>query len=202
MTNMRVNNPNVILFNLVLLLMISCSSAPSNIQEYKAWFTVEENGFIRKQDAKDFIFHVTRKPAELMAMSEIQELPILEKSRVDSIVRTYDESEYFMLDIQLKDAKVGSNAGLLNHLTGDYVSYETYFKDLAFTANEHVELVINGDTLLPLIYHFEPTYELAKSVRLIFGFPKKNNSDEMTFIFDDELIGYGRLKFIFKPLYL
>ncbi len=189
-----------ILFILVFAIWsTSCEEGvfvPENLSEYKAWFFIEDNGFIKKRCLNDLCINVVYKPNELMAINEIKALKPINKNRIDSVVKTYKGSEYFMMEIGHMDVE---NKDPLRIQGGNLEKYGELTESLAFHINENLLLLKNNiDTLYPSISHLELGYELSGVKKIIVAFPGQfTNNDEIVFIYDDEIFGFGRMKYKF-----
>ena len=76
-----------------------------------------------------------------------------------------------------------------------------YFERLDYFvtyANQDIFMVQGQDTLLPKLYHFERNYGLAPKNTLLLGFDQGEKEQDRTVYIDDQILGVGRVKFLFK----
>jgi len=182
----------------VLLFSAGRSAKPSTLTEYKVWFGNPDNGFLKERTVKNIRYSVQHRPAELMLLNELKAMPQATSATVQSLKESYGNSEYFLL--QFGPNGEGPQQGdLLKNLANNIEDHAELYRDLAFDINTRVRLVVAGDTLEPTLSHYEQGYELSANQRFLFAFPTGDRSTEdMTFIYDDQLLEAGRLKFRFQ----
>lgn len=189
----------ILTFLSLMGLMYSCSQQPKDINDYISWFAKEETGFVKRKQLNNLTYTVQYRPVDLMIINELKTLNNPQKDDIDSLKKNYGHSKYFLLEIS-PDNKGQNSGNLIKNFSTDYESYKEIVEELAFNIQEQVELIIEGDTLAPRIYHYEQGYELSSNQRFLFAFQTKEKikANEMTFIYNDHLFGSGRLKFQFN----
>ena len=67
---------------------------------------------------------------------------------------------------------------------------------LSFQMKENIRLLQGQDTLAPVLYHFERSFDLSphRTFVLAFEAPKSEPSKDRTFILDSPILGTGPLK--------
>lgn len=186
---------------LLLLLQASCNTSISSIDDYKAWFNMPENGFVKSKIVNGFSFTVQHRPVDLMILNELKSFSNYDDKILDSLRDSYGNNKYFLLEISPeKDVTEGVN---FYNLFSDYDSYSEAVNELAFKLNEQLSLIIGGDTLKPSLHIYEQVYELSSVQKFLVAFQTedKEMANQMTFVYNDDLFRAGRLKFNFtnKP---
>ena len=183
----------------IVCMLTSCTNEPRTLGEYSAWFDDADNGYIKNLNIKNLTFSVQYRPIELMMLNDLVGVQPT-ASNLDSIKGTYGESEYFLFTVGPGEKFENASGDLIKNYSHDYGSYASIVKDFSFRASDHVQIVVDGDTLTPTLHHYEQGFELGAQQRILFAFQPAAPFDNanVQFIYDDEIFGAGRLKFKFK----
>lgn len=184
----------VLIYVVTGILLSDCSNnVPDTLNEYIAWFSKKENGFVKTQSVSGLNFSVMYRPKALMAINEIRSAKYLSQDVYDSLLLSYGESEYFMFEITDSD---NSEGDLMKKFADSYDTYKARSEYMTFNINDDFYLMYKGDTIYPALYHHEKSYELASIQRFLFAFPfELKNKGYVTFIYDDKIFNTGRIKF-------
>jgi hypothetical protein len=184
-----------VIIGLVSALSYYSCSHPKTIAEYKAWFNNRENGFIKTKEINNLIFSVQYRPVDLFLSSELDPGKTYTDKELDLLREGYRGSKYFVLEISLQDKEVRDKNGLL-----EKELFLNAFSGKANTIASNVKLAIDGDTILPSIFHEENGYELGSRKRVLFAFPSQKSKDvfNMNFIYNDEIFNSSILNFGFE----
>ncbi|MDF2456584.1 MAG: hypothetical protein K0R51_2577 [Cytophagaceae bacterium] len=182
-------------FILSVVSLLSCNR-PKDLREYRTWFGNPENGFVKTHTWHDLDYNVYYRPSDLMAAYELDEEEKHTDKEVDSLIKSYDESYYFLLELS---AKEGVNLEW-NETENGEKGYEALIKELSFGMKDRISMVVNKDTLEPSLYHYERGFELGNHQRFLFAFPKDKEKEKESFqiIYNDEIFSSSILKFSFS----
>jgi len=182
---------NIVLF-LAITIFVGCSKETLKPSELINWVNDSENGLIQKQIINDFDFEVLYKPTDYVIALE---------GRTDQLTEeAYSELKSSVGEMQYLDLKIKSAAENTDALSGAIKSQDDYYERLDYFvtyAYQDIQLVQGEDTLSPLIYHFERTYGLTPYNTILLGFEKTESPGDRTLIIDDQVLGIGRVKFVF-----
>lgn len=175
--------------------LMSCTSEPSTIAEYKLWFSDEKNGYIKTKEINNLIFKVQYRPVDLSLLNEIDPNRTYNLQEIDSLRNTYSNSLYFILEVSLKQVSAIDKSLILQQ-SKDYLAT---VEKASFGINENIRLITPSDTIKPSFYHYENGYELGSRERFIFAFKKKEGIEwnEMIFSYEDEFFSASTLNFKF-----
>jgi hypothetical protein len=180
------------MLSLAIWLVIGCSNETLKPSELIHWVNDSRNGLIQKQMINNFDFEVLYKPTDYVIALE---------GRTDQLTEeAYTELKSSVGDMQYLDLKIRSAADNTDALSGAIESQDDYYVRLDYFvtyAYQDIRLVQGRDTLSPLIYHFERTYGLTPYNTILLGFEKTESPGDRTLIIDDQILGIGRVKFVF-----
>ena len=186
------------LFLLFTICCLGCGKARVNtIEEYKNWVNNPENGLIKDRVVKDLTFKVYYRPIDYQLVKEIdfsKEYSIEELTKLRNGV---GGSEYFMMTISSEIANL--KEGDIASKSATSAEYLEKMEELSFGMENRLRLIVDGDTLAPLLFHHERGYELAQSQNYLIAFSTKEDKmqKEMTFVYDDKIFGVNKLNFKF-----
>lgn len=164
-----------IVVSILIIIMSACSGDISDEQEYKAWFRDMDNGYIKKKDVSGLSFTVRRLPDDTMRKAD-------------------NDNEFIRFVLEVASGEKGNRP----HNTTTYTNYIQYTKELAFHIGSRVWLEDErGKTYYSLMHHYQSGYELTDREQIIFVFEKPRRTEEVTFVYDDNLYLASRLKFLF-----
>jgi len=103
--------------------------------------------------------------------------------------------------------KIGVMKGndILSEGIGDESEYHTRLTYFDQEAQSDMKLVENGDTLSCLLYHFERNYGIAPFNNIVMTFPNAKDKtilNDKLFIFEDNILGLGTIKFKLEKEFL
>lgn len=157
------------------------------------WVENQENGLTQSKAINEFIFEAQYKPVDYVVS--------LEARKDDVTENEYQQLKSELDGLQYIDLTIGTNAGQGNALSGGIQNEDEYYQRLDYFvtyANQDIYLIQGQDTLWPQLYHFERNYGLAPSNTLLLGFEKGNSEEDRNLIIDDQVLGVGRVKFLFE----
>lgn len=178
---------------LMALAAFSCSKEKMRPSDLIQWVENKENGLIERQEFQHYFFEAKYKPLDYVIAIE---------GRTDDL----KNDDYLNLKSELEGLQyVDLNIGPLNTngnaLSGGIQNNDEYFERLDYFvtyANQDIFMVQGRDTLLPKLYHFERNYGLAPKNTLLLGFEQGEKEHDRTVYIDDQILGVGRVKFLFK----
>lgn len=182
----------ILLFSSAIALS-SCGKENLKPSELINWVNDPENGLIQQQSLNHFDFEVLYKPTDYIIALE---------GRTDQLTEVrYAELKSSLEGLQYLDLKIKSEEGNLDALSGGMETQDDYYQRLDYFityAYQDIQLVQGQDTLRPVIYHFERTYGLTPYNTILLGFEETGIASDRTLIIDDQVLGVGRIKFVFE----
>ena len=177
----------LLVLSICSFLLTSCSRHCDAIKQFKDFtntFDVETQSIVRN----GVLFELKYQPAKLLAARESQQLGA-DISVQDSLLKKYSQYNYFLLSISKKGrAIVDPKEG--------FSTYSALIQTLSFQMEPYVNLTTSiGDTLDPIAYNFEHTYQLDNKSRLLFAFKKKKIPSQMDFNLLEFGLGCGNIQF-------
>lgn len=103
-------------------------------------------------------------------------------------------SHSFVLSV--KDLK--DHQEVLRRFTSDNDKYAQLVSYCSFTAEKDFRMIEDKDTTRPVFYHFERFNNISPTINFDLGFKGKSKSTDLVFVYNDQLLGVGRIYFTFK----
>ncbi|MBO9702129.1 MAG: hypothetical protein J7604_18110 [Sporocytophaga sp.] len=178
---------------LIFFLFISCSDSDKSLneKEFIEWVEDEENGLLMMKEFDDFIFTLQYKPAEYIVAKECVNKEC-SKEEIQSRIHELEELYHFNLKITAKDTQ---EEMLKKNISGtdEYFQRIEYFTSLA---ENDLKLYTLNDTIDCGLYHFERSYNMAPYSNMVVGFERKVKTlQDLTFSFDEKVLGIGKINF-------
>lgn len=171
----------------------SCSRSSLAPSELIKWVENKENGLVQRQDLNNYFFEAKYKPLDYVIAIE---------GRSDDLSKSdFDRLKGELNGLQYIDMDIGPLTNEGNILSSGLESEEEYFERLDYFvtyANQDIFIVQGRDTLMPKLYHFERNYGLAPKNTLLLGFENGEQEKDINLYIDDQVLGVGRVKFLFK----
>ena len=176
-----------------LFLLVSCTKSTLLPSDLIRWVENEENGLVQRQEFEHYFFEAKYKPIDYVVAIEGRTDQLSEKK--------YGQLKSELEGLQYVDMNIGPLKQKGNALSAGLSSEEEYFERLDYFvtyAQQDIFMVQGQDTLYPKLYHFERNYGLAPKNTLLLGFEQVQQSGDRTVYIDDQILGVGRIKFLFE----
>lgn len=158
-------------------------------QEFITFY--KKNSLLHKQkNIAGINYTLSFIPQELMAMREVGEN--VSSKEINAALAHYSDMNYFDFQIDIP----GYNDELLKYRVDGKGNYEQRLKYCSFAIQNDLKILLNSkDTIDCGLVHYEREFNLAPRVKFVVAFPKwKENINEITFLFDDNLFNQGYIK--------
>lgn len=195
---MRINRNNIIVFIICLLLLNSCNNKKQELtpSKYVQWVKKSTNGLFQSKTLNDFEFSVQYKPIDFIIAQE-ERSPTLSKDVLEKRKKELGR-DFLYYNFRIKNREgnlspVGSGA----HSEQEYQRRLGYF---TFDMQEDLYLIHGVDTLPCALFQFVRNYDIAPYVEFALGFkkdPKIIINQDITFVFEDRILGVGTTKLLF-----
>lgn len=166
-----------------------------NKEEYLNFYK-GESVLKRKKTIGQIEYSISYVPKELMALREVGNTN--NTKELNEAITHYEEMEY--LDFKIRANDYNDEILKLN-LTGSkqYNDRVTY---CSFGIQKDVKIILNqSDTINCGLIHYERAFNLIPEARFVVAFPKwkkeKLQSQDITFLFEDNLFNNGTIKLSF-----
>lgn len=177
-----------IIFFFGSMMLFSCTQKELSVKDYLAWVNNPENGLKVSKEIKDYKIELFYKPAEYVAINE-QKTTEIDTALFYQRIREIKDFQYYTLKIEsLKGTEMMRTNIASEH---EYSQRLQYFSDLV-----QYDLVLeeNNDTLTCQLFHFERNYGVAPYNNIVLGFPKPTQENAKTLVFNDQILGIGKIK--------
>ncbi len=199
---MRITN---LISCLCLFLLFSCGKKEiKEPLEYTKWLADPENNLVQTRYINGIKISVKYLPPEYLAYIECKDKENVNKLVKDSLVRYYEESKTFVLNIGPDERKGQPSGDIMMSNISHYQDYKGRNFTMNFEMQDYISLEIPGASYAPVLCNLENVYGLDKSRNIFVVFADKekkgklNVSKELDFVFDDEIFGTGRSHFVFN----
>lgn len=177
-------------------LSLSNTKTELPLEQLVQWVSKEENDLSKIKEISEMSYHLSYMPKECMAYMELKNKAYSE-DELQKVLSYYNEMTYFNFRIELKKGQ----GELLKYELKSPQQYTERISYVSFEMQKDIYLVQGKDTLLPGLYHFERTFDVAPftTVMLAFDNKKFNPNDEFTVVYNDRLFNKGFIKYNYKP---
>ncbi|MBL1231533.1 MAG: hypothetical protein COA31_002330 [Flavobacteriales bacterium] len=170
------------------MMFFSCTQKELNVKDYLAWVNNPENGLKVSKEIKDYKIELFYKPAEYIAINE-QKTTEIDTALFFQRIKEIKDFQYYTLKIEsLKGTEMMRTNISSEH---EYSQRLQYFSDLV---QYDLSLEENNDTLSCQLFHFERNYGVAPYNNIVLGFPKPTQESAKTLVFNDQMLGIGKIK--------
>lgn len=174
----------IFLFCVTVLLLIACEATELSPLQYLKWLNKKDNGLVFKSEGQRFRYSLKYRPTEEMVLREIDET--YNRPTFDSLQQEFNGAEYYLLKLESLDKSPdATKAGL----TAENEYYER-LNYLNFNFQNDIAIVVNNDTSMCSLYHFERNYGTAPYLNIMLAFPAVDTA----FLFDREILIYSRIE--------
>ncbi len=136
-----------------------------------------------------------------MAFNLVNEQKNITQTQKDSIIKSFNNSVTFILNIGPAE---GENFDITQLGVANYQEFAQRIEQMAFKANEWINLKVGDTEHKPSIVRLENINALEHSRNFIVVFSSEKNSEkdlrkkDMCFIYNDEMFNTGVNKFVFN----
>lgn len=170
------------------MMLFSCTQKELSVKDYLAWVNNPENGLKVSKEIKDYKIELFYKPAEYIAINE-QKTTEIDTTLFFQRIKEIKDFQYYTLKIEsLKGTEMMRTNISSEH---EYSQRLQYFSDLV---QYDLSLEENNDTLSCQLFHFERNYGVAPYNNIVLGFPKPTQENAKTLVFNDQMLGIGKIK--------
>ncbi|WP_027420457.1 hypothetical protein [Crocinitomix catalasitica] len=174
-----------------LIGLYACGKSKLAPKEYVYWCDDAENKLIK---------NYTQKDLSLTCQYMTSEYSVLKQSNPNDLniseIQSSIESLADLVQFKLKFENKSKNNFIKNNYT-TAEEFNTRSLYLSYDMQDDFRLVAGADTIKCVLLHHERTYGNTPYETVFLTFPKKSNSD-LELIFNDQVFGFGRVKFKFR----
>lgn len=173
--------------------LTSCGVKSLKPEEYVKWVENADNGLSLTKEFDDVTFQVLYKPVNYIVAKEFLNGGI-KKEEVDKRIKELGSMDYYTLRI-----KSNSSNELLSANIGNESEYYQRLEYFMGPMQDDINLINANDTIPCALFHFERSYGLAPYNNFVVGFAgQKKIDDDQTFVFEDKILGTGKVMFKIK----
>lgn len=176
-----------------LLILLGCEEDVLSPKKYIAWIESRGNGMIVEKEINNYHFSTFFRPVDYQVVKELGQSTISKETLKEKRAEMAD-LQYFTFRIGL----VNGNGDVLKENINEPQEYQSRIEYFSFAMQKDLRLVDGQDTLPCVIYHFERSYGVAPHCNFNLAFEKGGDIGNKTLIFDDQLLGIGRVKLTIK----
>ncbi|MES2779268.1 MAG: hypothetical protein V4651_05155 [Bacteroidota bacterium] len=179
--------------SLSIITFLGCSGQKRVSQEeYITWVNNAENGLVQEQVVGDYKFSFQYLPAEYMALKELMASEIMPTKPVfDSVLNNYRGLQYGVM-------KIGALIEGGDVLKQSITSEAEYFERIQYYTTivpRDIFIVKGNDTLNCAMHHFERTFSISSFNTIMLGFENNSDSNDQIVVYDDQVLGTGKISF-------
>ena len=193
---MKGSKPGILVLALAAMLVISCRENKMSRRYFARYVEDPENGLHKVTEANGWAYHIQYKPASYILANEanasgntVEENTSL-KNRLRGAV-------WFNVSIQ----RIKEQISPLRYNATDESEYSARLDYFLNSAANDFYLIYRTDTLRPISYLFETTYNLAPKETMIVGFSlpgfQAEPSADMQLVYTDNIFKNGIIKAYF-----
>lgn len=185
---MKAKGSNVLMAAATLIILVSCQAGTKRlgVHEVEDFINDRNNGFIQIEELGVYTIGLKYVPSALVAIHQT-DVDNIDEQVFDSLINEFNETLNFQLklgridDKSLNDIVVDESGETLAYLMGS-IQRQFFIND--------------GETEMPcLFHHFERDYGISPDLNFSIVFNRSSDVKDITFIYDDELLNLGPIKF-------
>ena len=136
------------------------------------------------------------QPASLTILNE-HHGQSMDSENFNKQLKELEEQESFLFRLKIDD---GHNKSIANYNVRNESERQQRLYYLSYQMKKDIYLVMGKDTLPPMLYHFEGTFDLAphRAFMVAFEKPKNNEALDRIFVLDSPMFGTGPIKLKIK----
>lgn len=185
---MKVHNLLMLLFAIGLL---SCEQTVQPIDLVR-FVNHPENGLAKTKTIGALKVELKYKPLDFLIANELRTNQI-EEERYQNHYQELEGLQYYNLKLSLPQLP---NQNITTYQVKNDEGLQERLYYLSFKMKEDIRLVQGTDTLAPVLYHFERSYDLAPHRTFVLAFDETNpeKTVDKTFVLDAPIFGTGPIK--------
>ena len=192
-----------VILGVLLLALAACSpqKAPQTTAEYVQWFEAEDHGYLAEKCFRGFCFRAQLQPKELLVANQLRNKTTAATADLEALESAYENGQHVRLQLQRDAESEQKGLDLPALISSDYSEYASNTEYLAFDLKSNAMLVRDADTVKAIGYHYERSFGMGHPETFVFVFPEfeQAGNSPLRFVFDDPVLGCGRIKFGFTP---
>lgn len=190
MTNLKSRNVAklCLLLFLGLFLWTGCEQEvrPSDLVKY---VRDPGNGLRKIERIGDLEFDLQYKPLSFVIANEFRSNAI-DKRAYRKREGELAGLEYYNLKIKVK----GSTENITTYQVSNQDDQQNRLYYLSYELNQDLKMVQGKDTLSPVLFHFERTYDVSNHRTFVLAFPHSQSREDRTLILNSKEIGTGPIE--------
>jgi hypothetical protein len=157
--------------------------------DYLKWFEQPDNGATASKEIGDFEFSILYKPVDYILALESRGR-VLPEEQLKKRKQELEGFQYYTFRIKSNKDQEFFRTGM--QAENDYYVRLEYFISMA---QDDICLVEGSDTLVCAVYHFERNYGVSPYSHIVLSFPEPDslNSRDKVFIYNDKVLGTGKV---------
>lgn len=174
-----------------LLLLFNSCKKEMQASDFVRYVNNPENGLHKIKQVDDLIVDLQYKPLEYIVSHEFRTNNI-EAQAFRQRAEKLQGLQYYNLKLSIDEK--GLNPTTYNIQNDLELQNRLYY--LSFGMKQDIRLIQGRDTLSPVLYHFERSYNLSKHRTFVLAFDEKDMEHELdkTFVLDSPDFGTGPVK--------
>ncbi len=155
-----------------------------------------DNNLVKVKDIGNIRFELLYKPVDFIIANEMR-TDELKKSAHQKRAGELDGLQYYNLKISMPRSP-GMDVTNYNVKNEQAIQNRLYY--LSFHMKNDIRMIQGKDTLSPVLFHFERSYNVTPHRTFVMAFdePDKKKEDDKTFVIDTPIFNTGPVKMKFK----
>lgn len=169
----------------------SCQKTSLPLSEYLRHIEDEGEGYRKKTMISGWTYTIQYKPYDYIIAQEQKKQ--LNRTAYQNRLRQLEGTAWFNISFQ----RDGSNNSPLRYNVSSLEEYQTRYNYYLAEAPRDIVLIHGRDTMMPMSYLFETSYNLAPQEVMVVGFDLKNvkaPNDKMQLVLFDRIFQNGIIK--------
>ncbi len=180
---------------LTLCLYCLLGERPLPPDQLMTYLQTPEHGLRKSRQVGPLRVDLQYQPTAMVIANELRQKQI-ERSQFETRAQQLEGLQYYRLRLSVDE--VGSDITTYELRDAQEEQERLYY--YSFKMRDDIRLVDGGDTLAPVLYHFERSYDLAahRTFVLAFECPPSKSTTTKTFILEPEYFLTGAIKLKIK----
>ncbi len=184
---------NLLLLSFFILFMLSSCEQEVLPADLVRYVNAPKNGLRQIKKVGPLELDLQYKPLAYVIANEFRsnELP---QTTFEKRQKELEGLEYYNLKIGVNSPQKNITTFRVNNQ--DEQQNRLYY--LSYEMKNDLKMVQGRDTIAPVLYHFERTYDVSNHRTFVLAFPKSNEKGDRTLIMNSPEIGTGPIKIKIK----
>ena len=185
----------IMTFIITAALFAGCKKDELSVMEYINYVQNSSNGLRVSKAIDQYQFEIQYEPIEYLITKENKDSLDFSEVFLDAKRKEYGNMHYFVFRIKKENGSGDFIKDLSSSSVADYMAYSEYF---SVKMQNDLTLFEGDKSANCVLFHTEPQNGASAQIVMVLGFEAHKETGNLTFVYDDKLLGVGPIKLTVK----